>query len=274
MKYELRKVFLEKYPKYEIILRMYDEANGCECTFESLSKIRLQKFIDYMSGRVAKSSARQYAAKFKAVLNLYSEEFHIPNDYIKILNLRNEKCVSIWLNDGELERLSGYKAKSGNERLVQAQFLIGSYSGMRRSDYSRITEENMMDGFLSYVSQKTKIQATVPLKPIVAELIERVVISREISEMAFNEIIRNICKECGINERVKVFKAGKEVTGEKWMFVTSHTARRSFATNLYLRGADLYSISRMMGHSSVTMTEGYVVCGLREQSKEVLEYFK
>ena len=155
MKYELRKVFLEKYPKYEIILRMYEEANGCECTFESLSKIRLQKFIDYMSGRVAKSSARQYAAKFKAVLNLYSEEFHIPNDYIKILNLRNEKCVSIWLNDGELERLSGYKAKSGNERLVQAQFLIGSYSGMRRSDYSRITEENMMDGFLSYVSQKT-----------------------------------------------------------------------------------------------------------------------
>ena len=152
MKYELRKVFLEKYPKYEIILRMYEEANGCECTFESLSKIRLQKFIDYMSGRVAKSSARQYAAKFKAVLNLYSDE----------------KCVSIWLNDGELERLSGYKAKSGNERLVQAQFLIGSYSGMRRSDYSRMTEENMMDGFLSYVSQKTKIQATVPLKPIVA----------------------------------------------------------------------------------------------------------
>ena len=68
---------MEKYPKYEIILRMYEEANGCECTFESLSKIRLQKFIDYMSGRVAKSSARQYAAKFKAVLNLYSEEFHI-----------------------------------------------------------------------------------------------------------------------------------------------------------------------------------------------------
>ena len=89
MKYELRKVFLEKYPKYEIILRMYEEANGCECTFESLSKIRLQKFIDYMSGRVAKSSARQYAAKFKAVLNLYSEEFHIPNDYIKVSSINS-----------------------------------------------------------------------------------------------------------------------------------------------------------------------------------------
>ena len=50
MKYELRKVFLEKYPKYEIILRMYEEANGCECTFESLSKIRLQKFIDCPEG--------------------------------------------------------------------------------------------------------------------------------------------------------------------------------------------------------------------------------
>ena len=123
MKYELRKVFLEKYPKYEIILRMYEEANECECTFESLSKIRLQKFVDYMSGRVAKSSARQYAAKFKAVLNLYSEEFHIPNDYIKILNLRNEKCVSVWLNDLELERLAGYKAKSGMNDLCKPSSL-------------------------------------------------------------------------------------------------------------------------------------------------------
>ena len=49
--------------------------------------------------------------------------------------------------------------------------------------------------------------------------------------------------------------------------------KKKLCHNLYLRGADLYSISRMMGHSSVTMTEGYVVCGLREQSKEVFGVF-
>ena len=68
---------------------------------------------------------------------------------------------------------------------------------------------------------------------------------------------------------------GKDIMeGEKWEFVSSHTARRSFATNLYLRGADLYSISQMMGHASVEMTQNYLCCGLREQSAQVMEYFK
>ncbi|KAB4949348.1 site-specific integrase, partial [Bacteroides thetaiotaomicron] len=43
---------------------------------------------------------------------------------------------------------------------------------------------------------------------------------------------------------------------------------------LYLRGADLYSISQMMGHASVEMTQNYLCCGLREQSAQVMEYFK
>lgn len=270
----LKDAFLAKYPKYGIILRMWEEANGCECSFENLSKVRISKFVDYMEGRMAKSSARQYAAKFKSVLNLYSEEYAIPSDYIKLLNVKNEKCAAIWLTEDELERINAYKVKSPNERLVQSQFLIGAYSGMRRSDFARITEENMSGGFLSYVSQKTKTQATVPLKPVVKFLIERVSFTREIAESTFNGILRDICRECGINSRVKVFKAGKELVGEKWEYVTSHTARRSFATNLYLRGADLYSISKMMGHSSVTMTEGYVVCGLRDQPEEVLNYFR
>ncbi len=112
-----------------------------------------------------------------------------------------------------------------------------------------------------------------PLKPIVKELLTNLP-KEEVSDPTFNNNIRNICRKAGITEAVKVFKAGKEVEGEKWEFVSSHTARRSFATNLYLRGADLYSISQMMGHASVEMTQNYLCCGLREQSAQVMEYFK
>jgi len=271
----LREAFLKKYPKYEIILRMFEEATGHPATWDNLSKIRLQAFIDYMGERLAQSSVRQYAAKLKAVMNLYNEEFELPNGYVKILTIRDEKPVSVWLNDEELARLTEYKAKDGNERLVQAQFLLGAYSGARHSDYCRFTSTNIVNGYISYVSQKTKTHATVPLKPIVAKLLKKVCITRELSDPAFNEILRRICKASGIVAPVKVFKAGKEREGEKWEFVSSHTARRSFASNLYLRGADLYSISKMMGHSSVEMTaQNYICCGLREQSAQVMEYFK
>ncbi len=69
----LRECFLKKYPKYEIILRLFEEANNCPITWRNLSKVRLQVFVDYMSQRLAPNSVRQYCAKLKAVLNLFSD---------------------------------------------------------------------------------------------------------------------------------------------------------------------------------------------------------
>ena len=77
---DLRIAFLAKYPKYEIILNMYSRANDCPATWENLSKVRLQTFVDYMEERLAPNSVRQYAAKLKAVLNLYNEEVELPKD--------------------------------------------------------------------------------------------------------------------------------------------------------------------------------------------------
>lgn len=96
---------------------------------------------------------------------------------------------------------------------------------------------------------------------------------KAVSDPTFNATIRSICRNCGITERIKLYQAGEFSTGAKWEYVSSHTARRSFATNLYLRGADLYSISVLMGHSSTTMTENYIVCGLRKMPGNVLKYF-
>ena len=270
---ELKEAFLRKYPKYEVVLRMFEEANGCTCTFTNLTKIRLQKFVDYMGTKLAQSSVRQYCAKFKAVLNLYNEEVELPKGYEKILSVKNEKSSNIWLTDEELERISKYQSRNEQERRILAQFLVAAYTGARHSDAVIFDRTNIVNGNIEYVSQKTKTFASIPLKPIVAELLKRG-LKCEVSDPTYNETIRRICLDCGITQVVKVFKAGRHETGEKWKFVSSHTARRSFATNLYLRGADLYSISKLMGHSSVVMTEGYISCGLRKLSDEVMNYFK
>ena len=60
----------------------------------------------------------------------------------------------------------------------------------------------------------------MPLKPIVKELLTNLP-KEEVSDPTFNNNIRNICRKAGITEAVKVFKAGKEVEGEKWEFVSA-----------------------------------------------------
>ncbi len=161
---DLRIAFLAKYPKYEIILNMYSRANDCPATWENLSKIRLQTFVDYMEERLAPNSVRQYAAKLKAVLNLYNEEVELPKDYNKILSVKNVRSTNVWLTDEELERIITYVPKNANEQLVRTQFLIGAFTGCRHSDYTRLNNRNIVGGIISYVSLKTKTHATVPFE--------------------------------------------------------------------------------------------------------------
>ena len=271
----LKKALEKKYKYSAVIVRCYEEANGVELTWDNLSRIRCSEFIKYMREKknLSANSVRQYCARLKAVINLYKDEVEVAKGVQEMLSTRAVPVLNTWLTEDDLQKLAAYKATTGNERQVQARFLIGAYSGARFCDFSRLDKRNIVNGMLTYISKKTKKQATIPVKPLVIELLDKVVM-QDMPDATFNDILRRIAEKAGINEPVKVFKAGQDVEGPKFNFISSHTARRSFATNLYLRGADLYSISRMLGHSSVEMTaENYICCGLKPQSEKVMEYF-
>lgn len=274
----LRSVFLNKYPKYEKVLRMFEEANGCECTWDNMTKPKIHAFVVYLSERLASSSVKTYTSMFKSVLNLYSDEVELPKGFSKLLSVKKEDPLNTFLTDVEIERISKYDPVNDTERVVRNWFLLGCVTGARHSDYIQFSKENIIGDCLVYVSQKTKIRTEIPLSPIVLRIFEEneryKLNGKVVSYVTFNEVIRHICRKCGIVERVKLFKAGKNVSGEKWEFISSHTARRSFCTNLYLLGCDLYTISKLGGHSSVTMTEKYISVGIRHLNEKVMCYFR
>lgn len=271
----LKEAIAEKYPKYAARFEeLWKEAVGSPMKWENITKVRLQKLVSHLDTVLSPNSVRQYCAKLKAVLNLYSDEVNLPKGYEKILSPKAEKPVQVFLTESELDALIAYEPKSENEKLVKSQFLMGAFSGARHSDFLRFDQTNIVGENLEYVSQKTKMRSVVPCKPIVAQLILSTE-KRTLPDKTFNEILRRICKAAGIVSQVKVFKAGEEKTGQKWEFVSSHTARRSFATNLYLKGLDIYTISRFLGHSSVEMTaQNYICAEIRELSDEVKKYFE
>lgn len=273
----LKEVFLKKYPQYGKVLRVYEEVNEVECTFDSITKPRLYNFVQALNERVAINSAKTYCAMLKSILNLYSDMYSFPKGFEAILTLKKDATQSTWLTDDEIKTLLAYNPINETERAVKNCFLLGCLTGARHSDYIEFTEDNIVDGRLIYVSRKTKIKAEIPAAPAVLRILkenrEYGINERKVSDVTFNDTIRSICRRCGINKRIKLYQAGEYITGEKWEFISSHSARKSCATNLYLRGADLYSISRMLGHSSVTMTETYICCGLRELSDKIMGYF-
>jgi integrase len=273
----LKEAFLAKYPKRGIILQYFEEANQCPATWENLTKIRINNFVEYLSGRIAKNSINQYCTKLKAVVNLYNEEFELPKSTVQALSPRKEVSQNIYLTEKELKKFMDYAPKSHNEMLVQAQFAIGALTLARHSDFITFTRANIRGNKLVYTSRKTKIQATVPANKRLLEFIDTQAIllkaGVKVADTTFNRILRDICRKCRINEDTEIYHGGKYVTAPKWKLVSSHTARRSGATNLYLRGLDLLTISKLAGHTNTAMTTRYICCGMRELPKEAEEYF-
>lgn len=274
----LKEAFSAKYPAYDNILRMFEAANLCEAKWENLTKVRLQKFIDYMNERLSPNSVNQYAAKLKAVLNLYSDEVILPRGYARVLTPRKVNVQNVYLTEGEIQKIVCYRAKNDRESLVQAQFVIGVLSLARHSDYCNFDESNIVGDSLVYVSQKTKIQASIPASPTLLRFlrVQKEIIGKgvTVSDDSFNDTIRRICAKCGIDEPVKLYHRGKTSVKPKWEYVSSHTARRSGITNLYLRGLDLLTIAKLCGHTNTQTTMGYVCCGIRELPQEAKEYFE
>lgn len=273
----LKECFLAKYPSYSNILRMFEAANLCEATWENITKVRLQRFVDYMNERLSPNSVNQYATKLKAVLNLYSDEILLPRGFAKILTPKKVASTAVYLTEEEIQKIVDYKAKNDRERLVQAQFILGVLTLARHSDFCNFDESNIVGDNLVYVSQKTKIQASIPVSPTLRRFlkVQKELIAKgvSVSDDSFNDIIRRICCKCGIDEPIKLYRRGETTTKAKWEYVSSHTARRSGVTNLYLRGLDILTIAKIAGHTNTATTMGYVCCGIRELPQEAKEYF-
>lgn len=272
----LKEAFYEKYPENHRILAYFEEANECECTWENLSKIKLQKYVNYLSERIAPNSVKTYCSKLKAVLTAYNEEVALPKDYAKVLQIRTDASQHVYLNDDEIRMVMNYEPIKPAEKIVKNWFLIGCLTGARHSDYIRFTSKNIQENELHYVSIKTHTNTIVPLSPYVEKLIkeneEKEYNNWSCSDVYFNEVLKKLIRDTGIINEVSLYTKGEFKNGEKWTFIASHTARRSFATNLYRKGVDIYTISRLCGHSSIEMTKQYICCG-PIISDSVLEYF-
>lgn len=248
---------------------------GREPIWEDLTSVNLKKFNKYLLDNLSPNSVKIYLAELKSVINLYKEVEQIPCKNLKsaLKPAKVVKSTHCYLTLEDLEKLENLEGLKKNQQDVRDIFLLQAWTGCRLSDAVELTQENINGNILSYTSKKTQTFASVPVKPLVGRIIERLPHINILSKMSYNRILGDICKMAGLNDVVNLTKSGKRVSIKKYEGVSSHTARRSFATNLYELGVEINKISYMMGHSSTAMTERYI-CSNMELSNEVMEFFK
>lgn len=276
----LEKVFERRYPKYTFLMNYMKAAIGKEeINWCDMTSMNLTDFVDYLKSTVSPNSVCTYCAIVKSFLNMVVDDVELPTmKFAKILSVRKVPQQNIALTEDEVKRIDDYyqvllrKDKHNIEKDVLTLFLIECYCGSRGVDVENMSLDNINNGKITYVSQKTHTLAVIPEHYRIKDLFKRKP-KKTYSRTTKNRIIKDICEKCGINDEVTLFYHGAMVTKKKYEFCAFHTARRSFASILAAKGVPVPEISQFMSHSSLSMTERYIKVDNKKVSEEAMSFF-
>ena len=198
-----------------------------------------------------------------------------------------EETENIFLNDNELVEIYELDL-SDFPKLDNARdlFLIGCYTGLRFSDYQeldlkKLTKENTLE----VRQKKTQKRLTIPFyHPIVLAIKEKYngkthnSLPRPISNQKLNKYIKEVgSMVSSLNNKVdkNITIGGVKVILQKpkYSFITTHTARRSFASNLVLKGKNIFDIMEATGHQSEKAFRNYVKIEARDKVQRILKLY-
>ena len=274
------KVFEKRNPKYTFLIsRMRCAMDLNEVTFKDINSVNLRLFKDYMEGEVSNNSLKTYMAVVKATISeLFNDGLIENGKCISVLKVKADPQQNVCLSDDEIKLFEDYYNRLDNsvhnrvKKDVLTLFLIEIFTGARGCDVENFTPENICNGTLTYVSKKTHTLTTLPAHKMLPTLIKNIP-KRKYQRMTKNRIIKQIGKECGINQNVSLFYHGKQRTLPKYEYLAFHCARRSFVSSLIDRGVPISAVSKMAGHSDISITQRYYVSQTFDLPDEALSFF-
>lgn len=223
---------------------------------------KLNKVKEYTKNYIAKT-----IATIKLLMNLAVEEGYTKNQKHKSsrFKVKKELVYNIYLSIDELEILHKHKFKFPYLDNACDLFLLGAFTGLRFGDFTDLKGVNFTKGeFIIQDAMKVSSRLVIPQHRIVKKILKKRKgeLPHSISNVKLNKYLKEIGKAAKIKEKVIKTRTegGKKVrsTFSKYELMTTHTARRSLATNMYLAGIPIKTIMTITGHSSVAQLMEYI----------------
>ena len=213
-------------------------------------------------------------ARLKTVMSEgFKLKYHTNTEYMNFRKVQ-EQADTVYLTQDEVDAIWNLDLNLSMEKKARDLFILGIYTASRFSDYSRLTTEDIRDGKIRFVQKKTSGDVVIPAAPRVLQVLERNGgHAPAISQQKYNENIKEVCRKAGMTETVLVTRShGATHSTEKkkkYELVSSHTARRTGATLLYMSGVPLRQCMLITGHTTEANFMKYIRV-TKEQNAELL----
>ena len=265
-------------------LKSIEQEFGCTIMPAMISSVFWNHFVPFLADQKLKYSTighvkanliavLNWSSKYGVKLNPSYSEVDIPNYIPSKISLTPDEISHIYhfkIGQEETYSIRSKKVlklrKNKIETLgkVRDMFVLGCNLGQRYSDLVRISPENFKNGQFSIVQQKTGNKCFVPINQLSIDSRITFAILEKYDYRApytgdinnYNSYLHELLRHIGEDFMEEVHIDNKingvitRETKRRYQLISSHSARRSFATINTLRNIPRSKILRATGHSS------------------------
>lgn len=278
---------LATYQSTKNILKKYAAARNVVLSFDSITSEFRKDFINFLyetkhkKGEYKANSIGKFIKIIKVIMghalenNFTNNKSSLKRDF----RVLREEANTIYLTDQELDDLYALELPP-NQAEVRDCFLIACDTGLRYSDISALSGRhiNMETKKITLITYKTNTKVIIPMRKRVREILKKYNWRPPHTQcnQATNRMLKKLCEQAGITESITYTEmAGgirKERIFRKFEKVTTHTARRSFATNAFKLKLPTLSIMAMTGHKTETSFMKYIRISKEENAQLIQDH--
>lgn len=278
-------------------LQAFEEIQKTKTRFEGIDLHFYRNFVNYCRTveRLGDNSISGHIKNIKMwCKNIDIDGLPINSQYKSSeFSAIKTETQDVYLTDTEINKIFAHDFKT-DIRLSNARnhFIFGLRTGLRVSDFLKLDEKHIDEKYITITTKKTKQKVVIPIHQQVKFIIDNNngELPTPLSDQKFNEYVKEVCEAVGITQMVEgakstkiVLKEKTETTPEEAIYrkeaglfrkcelITSHSCRRSFATNLYGKLPNKV-IMAITGHTTETQFLSYIKT-TNEEFAEILGDF-
>lgn len=268
--------------QYENVLTLFKQYEGnIKVKFQDFNIEKLEEFVMFLEDdkNYSPSTVRRYYGRMKFFVSRAKAEgikgCDIMDGKIYMDDSIYDDVTPPYLNEDEIQKVMDLDL-SHDVVLdsVRDNFIIGLWSGLRISDFNnKLDVSNIEEDYIKIKTTKTGAWVEIPLHPHIKRVLNKRggALPLRLSDQKFNKKIKKIVQLCEIDYEMKGLLFDKETmrkvkgTYKKYELITSHTCRRSFATNLFGKVPN-FVIQSVGGWEKEDMMLHYIKKTKREQA--------
>lgn len=236
---------------------------GCSkrLAFNSTDEAFYHKFVKYLKEEhnFKVNTVGKHIKNLKAFMNwARKKKYHTTLDY-QDFRVLTEEATNLYLTEQELQIMKDLDLRPELVR-YRDSFLIACWTGLRYSDFSRLTSENIDfdNQVIRIQTKKTGTPVVIPFLPELKDIMEKYK-EKPLPSYA-NQPMNRYLKEIGraMSEKIIELNINGDLKKKDYSQLTTHTGRRSFCSNMYYRGIDIEMIMAISGHRTETLFRKYI----------------